>query len=89
MTASIPTVIETNPTEIHIWKPATWEDYLTYRDDPTTEKVRLFFHHEYLLVLDMGGEGINHAVISDLFTMLFLSGSAKNQNRYLVPWGVA
>lgn len=71
MTASIPTVIETNPTEIHIWKPATWEDYLTYRDDPTTEKVRLFFHHEYLLVLDMGGEGINHAVISDLFTMLF------------------
>jgi Uma2 family endonuclease len=72
MTASIPTVIETNPTKtLHIWKPATWEDYLTYRDDPTTERVRLFFHQGYLLVIDMGGEGINHATISDLFTILF------------------
>ncbi|MBD1806395.1 Uma2 family endonuclease [Microcoleus sp. FACHB-SPT15] len=72
MTASIPTVIETNPTKtLHIWKPATWEEYLTYRDDPTTERVRLFFHQGYLLVIDMGGEGINHATISDLFTMLF------------------
>jgi hypothetical protein len=32
------------------WKPATWEDYLGYRDDPTTEKVRLFFNNNYLFV---------------------------------------
>ena len=72
MTALITTVIQTYPTKtLHIWKSATWEDYLTYRDDPTIEKVRLFFHRGYLLVIDMGGEGINHATVSDLFTMLF------------------
>lgn len=70
MTALRPTVIQKYPTKtIHIWKPATWEDYLTYRDN--SNKVRLFFHRGYLLVIDMGGEGINHAIVSDLFTMLF------------------
>lgn len=71
MTASIP-ISKTNTTKtLHIWQPATWEDYLTYRDDPTTERIGLFFHQGYLLVVDMGGEGINHATVSDLFTMLF------------------
>lgn len=72
MTASIPTVSQTYPTKaLHIWKPATWEEYLTYRDNSSTERIRLFFDQGYLLVIDMGGEGINHATISDLFTMLF------------------
>lgn len=72
MTALTPTVIQTYPTKIlHIWKPATWEDYLTYRDNSNTERIRLFFHQGHLLVIDMGGEGINHATVSDLFTMLF------------------
>lgn len=52
------------------WQPATWEDYLNYRDAPTTESVRLFFNANYLFV-DMGSEGINHASIDNLFTMLF------------------
>ena len=52
------------------WQPATWEDYLAYRDEPTVERVRLFFDGKYLFV-DMGSEGINHARVSDLFTLLF------------------
>lgn len=52
------------------WQPATWEDYLNYRDAPTTERVRLFFNGNYLFV-DMGSEGINHASFGALFSMLF------------------
>jgi hypothetical protein len=32
------------------WKPPTWEDYLGYRDDSTTKRVRLFFNNNYLFV---------------------------------------
>ena len=52
------------------WKPATWEDYLRWRDDPTPEIIRLYFNQGQLLI-DMGSEGINHASVSDLFTLLF------------------
>ncbi|MBR8826647.1 MAG: Uma2 family endonuclease [Gomphosphaeria aponina SAG 52.96 = DSM 107014] len=52
------------------WQNATWEDYLNYRDAPITERVRLYFYQNRLLV-EMGSEGINHSNISDLFTMLF------------------
>ena len=51
------------------WQPATWEDYLEYRDAPTTERMRLFFNANYLFV-DMGSEGINHASFDNLFAML-------------------
>jgi Uma2 family endonuclease len=72
MTASMTPAIETNLTEtLHHWKPATWEEYSAYRDDPTNDRMRLFFNEGYLLVIDMGWEGIDHASISDLFTMLF------------------
>jgi len=53
------------------WQPATWEDYVTYRDGDIPERVRLFFYRGQLLI-DMGSEGINHSSISDLFTMLFI-----------------
>ncbi|OCQ94624.1 hypothetical protein BCD67_03875 [Oscillatoriales cyanobacterium USR001] len=53
------------------WQPATWEDYLVYRDDPKLDdRVGLFFNDNYLFV-DMGNEGINHARANNLFTMLF------------------
>lgn len=72
MAASISTVIQTDlPKTLYEWKPATWEDYLAYRDGSTIERMRIFFHQEHLLVIDMGNEGINHATISDLFTILF------------------
>jgi Uma2 family endonuclease len=57
-------------TSLPKWEPATWEDYLIYRDDPTLEKARLFFNENYFFV-DMGNEGINHASIARLFAMLF------------------
>lgn len=71
MTASTPTGIQTvNTTTFPQWKPATWEDYLTWRDDPNPERRRLFFNQGQLLI-DMGSEGINHARVSELLTMLF------------------
>jgi Uma2 family endonuclease len=71
MTASILTAIQKADTlQVPQWQPATWEDYLRYRDDPTPERMRLFFNGNSLLV-DMGSEGINHARVSDLFTLLF------------------
>jgi Uma2 family endonuclease len=70
MTASASTGIQTiSPTTFPQWKSATWEEYLTWRDNPTPERVRLFFNQGQLLI-DMGSEGINHASVSDLFTLL-------------------
>jgi len=57
-------------TEFPNWQPATWEDYLNYRDNSSADRVRLFFDGEKLFV-DMGSEGINHAKVSDLFILLF------------------
>lgn len=71
MTASTPIGIQTvSATTFPQWKPATWQDYLTWRDAPSPERIRLFFNQDQLLI-DMGSEGINHASVSDLFTMLF------------------
>jgi Uma2 family endonuclease len=71
MTASITTVSEITAKILHHWQPATWEDYLVYRDDRTNNRMRLFFHENYILVIDMGWEGINHATINELFTLIF------------------
>lgn len=72
MTASILTVSPTtiNKTLYH-WEPADWEDYLVYRDDKTNNRMRLFFDLNRLLVINMGWEGINHATINELFTLIF------------------
>jgi Uma2 family endonuclease len=56
--------------QTHQWQPASWEDYLALRDDVDIEKARLFFNLGWLW-MEMGGEGINHARISDLFTLIF------------------
>jgi Uma2 family endonuclease len=70
MTTLPPTTIGALPEALPKWQPATWEDYLEYRDQPTDDRLRLFFHQEYLFV-DMGSEGINHALFSNLFPILF------------------
>ena len=71
MTASTPTGIQTAiATVFPQWESAAWEDYLTYRDSPTLERARLFFHQGQILI-DMGSEGVNHARVNELFTMLF------------------
>ncbi len=71
MTVSLAPVIQTNFTKsFPEWKPATWEDYLSYRDDEAKDCLRLFYYQGKIFV-EMGTEGINHAGVSDLFTMLF------------------
>ncbi|MFB2976238.1 Uma2 family endonuclease [Microseira sp. BLCC-F43] len=71
MTTATPKIAQiADSTSLPKWEAANWEDYLRYRDDPTLERVRLFFNQNYLFV-DMGNEGINHASIARLFAMLF------------------
>jgi Uma2 family endonuclease len=54
------------------WHSATWEEYELLRDAPLRERMKLAFDRGSLWI-DMGGEGINHAGGSDLFTtFLFL-----------------
>ncbi len=73
MTASIATIIETNITATSSqWTTATWEDYLAVREDRKNDNIGLFFNCDRLLIIDMGKEGINHASINNLFTMLFI-----------------
>lgn len=54
------------------WQPATWQDYLNYRDNPELQTVsyRLFFNVNQLLITDMGGEGINHSGFNNLLTIV-------------------
>ncbi len=71
MTPSNPTLTRTRlDFPFPKWQPATWEEYLAYRDDPTPERMRLFFNQGYLFI-EMGAEGINHSRFRELFTMLF------------------
>lgn len=59
------------PSEIPKWQPATWEEYIAYCDEQNSDAIRVFFNEGYLFV-DMGNEGIDHARVNNLFTMLFL-----------------
>ncbi len=52
------------------WQQADWADYASHRDNLPPEQYRLFFHRGYLLITEMGWEGINHATICDLFTAI-------------------
>jgi Uma2 family endonuclease len=54
------------------WQPAAWEDYVACRDDLSLERVRLFFNQGYFWI-DMGSEGINHARVNELFTLLIFA----------------
>ncbi len=71
MTALNPATIVT-PLESGVpkWQRGTWEDYLTYRDAPTLERVRVFFNKGYFFI-ELGNESISHAAISDLLTIIF------------------
>ena len=52
------------------WQPAAWENYEHYRDRLDADQFRLFFHQDHLLIVEMGWEGIDHAIICDLFTSI-------------------
>ncbi len=65
-------VVAFNPSTTNTWQAAQWDDYLAQRDRPFDEfqRTKLYFYQQHLY-LEMGKEGINHATVSDLFTMLF------------------
>ncbi len=50
------------------WQLATWEEYLTLRDNAAILRSRVFYY-EGRLWFEMG-EGINHAKFNNLFTMM-------------------
>jgi Uma2 family endonuclease len=52
------------------WQSASWKDYEQYRDALDPDQFRLFFDRGNLLVTEMGWEGIDHAAICDLFTLI-------------------
>src|SRR4028119_2018712 len=88
MTASIATVIQTNITATASqWTTATWEDYLVVRDDSQNDNIGLFFNCDRLLVIDMGKEGINHASINNLFTVLFYIWFSQRSEQILTMLG--
>ncbi len=66
--------------KLSTWQTATWEDYLAQRDRPYDElnKQKIYFYQNRL-ALEMGAEGINHAKVSDLFTMLFFVLSMQSE----------
>ena len=75
MTISLPRSAAEKTTPL-LWYAATWQDYIALRDAPRDDasqgRMRLDFDQDRMRV-SMGGEGINHAKYSDLFTtMLFL-----------------
>ncbi|AGY56758.1 Uma2 family endonuclease [Gloeobacter kilaueensis] len=51
------------------WTRASWQEYIALRDAPVQERMKLAFDCGWMWV-EMGGEGINHAAVCDLFTML-------------------
>jgi len=64
---------------------ATWDEYLTYRNYYPDEKIKLYFIENKLLI-EMGTEGINHASINQLFTLLigFWFSQQADQNYTLL-----
>lgn len=51
------------------WHRATWADYVALRDAPSSERIKLAFNEGWLWVT-IGAEGISHAAVSDVFTMI-------------------
>ena len=58
-------------TNAPFWQAATWADYERQRDDRNApEHARYSFHDGFLWVNMMGWEGIRHAEVNNLFTLL-------------------
>ena len=68
------------------WQQATWQDYVALRDAPTQERMKLAFNQGWLWVA-MGGEGINHAGVSDLFTSLLFLWAIQHPEQLFTSLG--
>jgi Uma2 family endonuclease len=65
---------------------ATWDDYLAICDDPTIERIRIFFD-EGVMWTEMGEEGLNHSSVSDLFTMLIVLWKVHHPEQIIYSLG--
>ncbi|WAS05249.1 Uma2 family endonuclease [Gloeomargaritales cyanobacterium VI4D9] len=54
------------------WQVATWQDYERLRDDPSLERVQLFYYNHQLLVENMGWEGILHSEVRELLSAILV-----------------
>jgi Uma2 family endonuclease len=63
------TVVSPSLSTSQQWITATWEEYLSYVENPDLELQRIFFNLGRMWV-DMGNEGINHSQVNKLLTML-------------------
>ncbi|NJK35934.1 MAG: Uma2 family endonuclease [Oscillatoriales cyanobacterium SM2_2_1] len=52
------------------WHPATWQDYEKLRDDPSPDRVQLFFFENLLLAENMGGESLLHSEARELLSLI-------------------
>jgi Uma2 family endonuclease len=90
MTVTFPSQVKTDlpPLSYDLihWRQATWQDYIALRDDPTQERMKLAFNQGWLWVA-MGGEGINHAGVSDLLTMMFGFWAAQHPEQLFTSLG--
>jgi Uma2 family endonuclease len=70
-----------------IWRRgATWQDYVTIRDNPEIDWRKIAFYQGWLLV-DMGKEGPAHASFSDLITAVFFVWAFLHPDRVLQSCG--
>jgi len=52
------------------WQTATWQDYEQLRDNPSIERVQLFYYNHQLLIENMGWEGILHSEVRELLGLI-------------------
>jgi len=52
------------------WQTATWQDYEQLRDNPSIERVQLFYYNHQLLIENMGWEGILHSEVRELLSTI-------------------
>ena len=72
------------PVPLEHWQRATWADYVALRDHP--QRLKLAFNQGWLWC-SMGGEGINHAQVSDLFTGLIFIWAMYHPEQALTSLG--
>jgi len=60
---------------------ACWSDYEHLRDDPTIEKVQLFFDGKNLWVENMGWEGILHSEARELLSAVIMMWLIRHSDR--------
>lgn len=65
---------------------ATWQDYVTLRDDAELDCQKISFNDGWLWA-DMGKEGPNHAAFSDCMTAVFFLWAMLNPEEVLQSYG--